>query len=63
MTENRYQEIREKYIKVYPHLAYIKSKRVFAQNALRLAAPETITGIDLLDLSSILSDNDDGGRK
>lgn len=53
MTEKRYQEIRRKYVEAYPHLEQIKSKRVFAQNALRLAAPKTIRGIDLLDLSAL----------
>lgn len=53
MTETRYQEIRRKYIARYPHLAQIKSRRTFAQNALRLAVPKTVTGLDLLDLSSL----------
>lgn len=53
MTETRYQEIRKKYIEVYPHLKRIKSQRAFAQNALRLAAPKAITGLELLDLSTL----------
>lgn len=53
MVETRYQEIRKKYIEVYPHLKQIKSRKAFAQNALRLAAPKTITGLDLLDLSTL----------
>ena len=53
MEKTRYQEIRRKCIEAYPHLARIKDKRAFAQNALRLAAPKTIKGLDLLDLSTL----------
>ena len=53
MTETRYKEINRKYVEAYPHLAQIKSRRVFAQNALRLAVPKTVTGLDLLDLLTL----------
>lgn len=53
MSESSYLEIKEKYIEIYPHLDQIKSRNVFAQNALRLAVPETVTGIELLELSAI----------
>lgn len=53
MKKERYEEIRRKYIETYPHLAQIKNDRVFAQNVLRLAIPKTITGLELLDLSTL----------
>lgn len=54
MTNEKYNAIREKYIEKYPHLAHIKSKKVFALNALRLAAPSTVKAIEVLELSEIL---------
>ena len=45
------KEIREKYEKAYPHLKQIKDERTFAINALRLAAPKGVTGLELLKLS------------
>lgn len=37
------ENIMEKYIKAYPHLENLKDdKKLFAENALRLAAPETV---------------------
>jgi hypothetical protein len=53
MKENRYQEIRRKYVEAYPHLGQIKSKKVFAQNALRLAAPKTVTVKEVFELSTL----------
>lgn len=46
-----YEEIREIYLKRYPHLAYCTSSKNFAQNALRLAAPAGITPMDTWNLA------------
>lgn len=45
------KEIREKYEEAYPHLKAIKDNRTFAINALRLAAPKGVSGLELLKLS------------
>lgn len=45
----------DKYLKRYPHLSTLadRDQRVFAQNALRLAIPPGVTGIELLELSKL----------
>lgn len=53
MTETKFQEIRKKYEDAYPHLRQIKNEKQFAQNALRLAAPQTVTIKEVFDLSTI----------
>ena len=48
-----YEEIRAIYLARYPHLAWCCSDRNFAENALRLAAPEGINPIDTWTLAKI----------
>lgn len=45
------ENIMEKYIKAYPHLENLKDdKKLFAENALRLAAPETVSIKEVFEL-------------
>lgn len=48
-----YEEIRAIYLARYPHLAQCGSDKNFAQNALRLAAPEGIIPMDTWTLAKI----------
>lgn len=49
------QAIIDKYIARYPHLARLAAndQRVFAQNALRLAIPQGVTGSEVLELAKM----------
>ena len=49
-----YEEIRQIYIKRYPHLSTLKQPRDFARAALNLAAPQGITPNDTWLLSKCL---------
>ena len=61
MTEERFLEIREKYLERYPHLGAIEypevnpesARRIFARNALRLAAPRRVTVKEIDDLAKL----------
>lgn len=47
MKKKRIEEIKELYIKAYPHLAGIKNDKVFFQNATRLVTPAGITALEI----------------
>ena len=55
MKKKRIEEIKELYIKNYPHLAGIRDDRTFFQNATRLVTP---AGITALELYRIITDYD-----
>lgn len=46
-----FEEIRAIYVKRYPHLINLKSKKYFAKQALLLAAPEGISPQDITALT------------
>lgn len=52
MTEERLTEIKQLYIKMYPHLATIKVERQFWVNATRLCVPD---GVKVQEFSQILT--------
>jgi hypothetical protein len=43
----------QRYVAAYPHLRFIRSARVFAQNALRLAAVDGVSAADLWRLAAV----------
>ena len=51
-----YEEIRKIYISRYPHLIWCKDERNFAENALRLAAPYSISPRDTWNLAKVATE-------
>lgn len=46
-------EIRKAYVKRYPHLRYIKSKKAFVRAALMLAAPKGVSPVDIIRMARL----------
>ena len=54
MNKENFERIRMAYVERYRHLRFITNEKVFAENALMLKAPETVSEIDVWNLALML---------